>query len=272
MWVSASRDPEGPQRGGADLVDAGVLGSGDVAREQHRPLDPRVAQDLERRRLVVGDRGPHGVAADRDAVEGVLLADEELLEQGRLLGAGRHGVQPALRASRRRRAGRSPASRRRPAAWRPAGSRPRRANAVASAAPVTSACAAHGHPGLAEHVLHPRLVAHVVGGLLVHALDAHAPRAPGPAAPGAARARRPDAPPGPSGRPSPVTASAIWRGSRALSTRQCPDSRSRSAGGIRLERVAGDQPEPDAGESGGVGDEPRGCFHEVRRDEGCGRP
>ena len=38
---------------------------------------------------------------------------------------------------------------------------------------MTSACAAQGTPGRAEHVLHPRLVAHVVGGLLVHALDPH---------------------------------------------------------------------------------------------------
>ena len=57
------RHPERAERGRADLVDAGVLGPADVARQQHRPLDPRVAQHVQRRRLVVGDRRPHRRAA-----------------------------------------------------------------------------------------------------------------------------------------------------------------------------------------------------------------
>ena len=117
-----------------------------LAGQQHRPLHPRVAQHLERRRQVVRDRRPYGLAAHGDAVEGVLLADQELLEQ-RQARPARGGSAPAsCAARRRRRAGRSPARRRRRAAWRPAGTRPRRRKPAPRDGSVTSRCRAHGTP------------------------------------------------------------------------------------------------------------------------------
>ena len=48
MWVERVPYAEGRQRSGADLLDAVVLGALDLAGQNHRPLHPRVAQDIER--------------------------------------------------------------------------------------------------------------------------------------------------------------------------------------------------------------------------------
>ena len=116
-----------------------------------------------------------------------------------------------------------------------------------------------GHAGFAEHLLHLRLVAHVVGGLLVHPLDPHrlphlgerhlelferADEALHPAHLATEPAHRlGDLPRIEGVLDAPVPGQAVAQHGRDA-----------------LERVAGDQPEPHAGERGGVGDEPRRRF------------
>ena len=165
-------DAQRLQRRRAPPVDALVPRAGDVAGQHDRPLDPRVAQDLQRRRAVVGDRRPHGRPADGDAVEGVLLAGEELLEQRGGVLAQRHGAQPApehvavVQPERGLGAG----------AVRRLGDQ-READLLGERGGLPGA--AHegvpgaGDPGRLERLLHPRLVAHVERRPDVHALDAH---------------------------------------------------------------------------------------------------
>ena len=69
------------QGGRSDLVDARVLRPADVSWQHHHPLNPWGAQDLKWRRDVVGDGGPQRLTVDGDAVVGVLVAGQELLEQ-----------------------------------------------------------------------------------------------------------------------------------------------------------------------------------------------
>ena len=79
-------------------VDDDVALVVDAPRQQHAPLDPRMLEHVERARQVAADRVPHHLAADHDAVEGVLLAGHELLEEHRLRGARRRRRQPLAEA------------------------------------------------------------------------------------------------------------------------------------------------------------------------------
>ena len=65
------------ERGRRDLHDLGVPRVGELPGEQHRPLDPGVAQHVQRWRQVVRHRRPDRGTADLHAVERVLLAHEE---------------------------------------------------------------------------------------------------------------------------------------------------------------------------------------------------
>jgi len=82
------------QGGRTDLPDAFITRIIKLAREQHGPLNPRLTKDLQGRWLVVGDRGEHGLTADRHAVEGVFLPDQEFLQQSRRVCMGRNRLQP----------------------------------------------------------------------------------------------------------------------------------------------------------------------------------
>ena len=88
------REPERLQRLRRDLPDARVLGAADVARQQHHPLHPRVAQHLERGRQVVRDRVPDDLPVHHHAVVGALVAGEELLHLRGPVRRGRHGIEP----------------------------------------------------------------------------------------------------------------------------------------------------------------------------------
>ena len=78
-----------------DVVETRMV---DLARNQHAPLDPRVIDDVERRRQVVRKRVPDRPAADRDGVERELVPDHELLDDGLALrgGADRGERRPHL--------------------------------------------------------------------------------------------------------------------------------------------------------------------------------
>ena len=90
--VPAPRGPAAPQ---APPPRCARTEGRSVLGQHHGPLDPGLAEDFERRGLVVGDRREDGLAADRHAVEGVLVADQELLEQPGRLGVRRNRLEPA---------------------------------------------------------------------------------------------------------------------------------------------------------------------------------
>ena len=191
MCVSPSLHPQRRDGGRSHIRDRGVL-AGRRARAAAAPSTGSTgcaappaagagsptteAQTVRRRRP--------------DAVERVLLADEELLEQRRAP-PGRGGTrgEPAPQGVARRRAGRSPARRRRPAAWHEReadlGERERLGRRR-----VDQPVARARDPGGAQHLLHPRLVAHVARGPDVRARDAERLADLARAAPAAARARR----------------------------------------------------------------------------------
>ena len=81
MWVNPVRSPSARSAAGRDRPDAVVLGPACLARQEHPPLDPRVAQHLQRRGQVARDRVPDDLPVRHHAVVGALLAGEELLEQ-----------------------------------------------------------------------------------------------------------------------------------------------------------------------------------------------
>ena len=163
--------PERPQRRRTDLPDPVVARIVHLPRQQHGPLDPRGAQHLQRRRQVVRHRREHRVAADRDAVERVFLADEELLQQAGRVGARRDRVEPGaqrtdvVQAVRRQRTGTG--RRLRDERETDRLGEPQRL-VRAGHQLVTRA----RYPRLPQHRLHPRLVADVAGGLHVHPFDA----------------------------------------------------------------------------------------------------
>ena len=166
-----------PERGHgvvAEADDVGVLRSVDVPRQHDAPLDPRVRQHVERARQVAADRVPDEPAVDHDAVEGVLVAADELLEEHRFVGTRRGVGEPCGQLRRRRRRGTCCARRRRPAAWRRTGSRPGRRSALASSARGDPPAACARHAGRLEGRLHARLVAEAVGDVGRHAGDAQA--------------------------------------------------------------------------------------------------
>ncbi len=160
-----------PHRRGPDVEDLPVARVVELAGQQHRPLDPRVAQHRERRRPVVRNGRPHRRAADLHAVEGELVADQELLQQTRRVRMRRDRREPAAqgvdvvepvgclraRARGRLRDQREPDRR---------GERQRLLGVA------DELVARARHPGGGEHLLHPRLVAHVVRGRRRPARDA----------------------------------------------------------------------------------------------------
>ena len=163
--------PEGLHGGRPDVEDLPVARVGQLAGEQHRPLDPRVAQHRERRRPVVRDRRPHRAAADLHAVERELVADEELLQQAGFLRARRDGGEPAAQRVGVVEAvgGLRPGARGRLGHEREPDRRGERQRLLGRADELV-ARARHARRG--EHLLHPGLVPHVVGGRGVHARDA----------------------------------------------------------------------------------------------------
>ena len=72
------------ERARARRLDVVVPVVVDFARQHHAPLDPRIAQDLERRRVVVRERVPYGAPVDRDRLQRMLVADDELLDESRV--------------------------------------------------------------------------------------------------------------------------------------------------------------------------------------------
>src|SRR3712207_6085214 len=76
---------ERPERARGGLAYVVVLWAVNLPRQQEAPLNPGVAQDVERRRVVVRERVPHGAPADRDGFERMLLARDELFHQDGLL-------------------------------------------------------------------------------------------------------------------------------------------------------------------------------------------
>ena len=195
----------GAGRPGADLRDghravgaAEPLHVGEARRARRAPAGGRA--DLDRSRRTRGRRcrgaarpstGSTGCAAPPaaaagsprstptpcsppivHAVERVLVADEELLQQARPRPGAAGWRRASCAARRRRRGGRWPAPRRPPAAWRRAGTRPPRRTPVASSVRRDELVARARHARPREHRLHPRLVPHVVGGGGVHARDA----------------------------------------------------------------------------------------------------
>jgi hypothetical protein len=163
--------PERLHGGRADVEDLPVARVGQLAGEQHGPLDPRVAQHGERRRPVVRDRRPHRASADLHAVEGELVADEELLQQPRCLGPRGDGGEPAAQRGGVVEAvgGLRPSARRRLRDEREPDRRGERQRLLGRADELV-ARARHARRG--EHLLHPGLVPHVVGRPGVHARDA----------------------------------------------------------------------------------------------------
>ena len=81
---------------GGDAGNVGVLGSGDIARQQDAPLDPWVLEHVERSREIATDGVPDQPAIDHNAVKRVLGPGHELLEQHRVAGAGRRRCEPLL--------------------------------------------------------------------------------------------------------------------------------------------------------------------------------
>jgi len=147
----------------AQRPGVGELGAVDVARQDHHPLDPRRLHHLERRRVVARDRRELDLAADGDGLEAVLLTAQELLGQGRVLGAGVHrrhrrpqlvgAVDPPGRLAAHA-GGRLEHQREADLGHERLGVGPRADDGVAGTR----------QPVLAQLVLHPRLVAEQIGG------------------------------------------------------------------------------------------------------------
>ena len=230
MCVSASVTPSARSAAGPTSWMPAYSGPVIVARQQHGPLDPGVAQHLQRRRVVVGDRRPDRACRPPSRCRRCAPPPRGTPPAAPVprRSAARHRANP--RARRRRRAGRWPARRRPPAAWPPAGSRPRPRSSLAWAASWTSACRAHGTPA-ARSTSFIRGLSRTFSAVLT-SMPAM-PSASRTCASGTcscssaptSRSTRPIC------RPRPLTPSAICRGSSASSTRQWPASRLRSVGG-----------------------------------------
>jgi hypothetical protein len=82
--------PQRLQRRPRHRPDPLVSGTVHLPGEKHAPLDPRLPHHLQGRGEVVVDGVPDDLAPEGDGVEGVLLADDELLHQRRLPRGGRH--------------------------------------------------------------------------------------------------------------------------------------------------------------------------------------
>ena len=79
----AGLEAERLDRAHAERARVVVVGPVDLARQHDHPLDPRVLDDLERRRVVARARLEPDLAADGDRLEAVLAAAQELLGQRR---------------------------------------------------------------------------------------------------------------------------------------------------------------------------------------------
>ena len=147
MCVRPSRTPSACTAAGPS-EDLPVARVGELAGEQHRPLDPRVAQQRERRRPVV-ETTPTPCGRPLHAVERELVADEELLQQtGRVrVGAG---WPRASRAARRRRRGGGGLGAAPAGGFATSGNPTAAANANASSGARTSWWRAHGTPAAAS--------------------------------------------------------------------------------------------------------------------------
>ena len=269
MWVNASLTPSARSAAGPDLVDAGVLRTVDVARQQHGPLHPRVAQHLQRRRPVVRDRCPDGLAADGDAVDRCAprRPGTPRAAPGRPGSAASACSQPRSAPALVEPVGRLRAGAR-PAAWPPAGSRPRRRKPAPRRDAVIELVPGARHAGGASTVFIRALsrTLSAVGTSMPSMPSASRTWASGTWSCSSAPTRRSTLPIWP---PRPVTASAIWRGSSASSTRQCPASCSLSCGGQPFRGLGRDQPQADTRQPRGRADEPRGGLEQVWRDERC---
>jgi hypothetical protein len=173
MCVIASCTPRARSAAGPDVEDRRVARLVERARQHDGPLHPRVAQDLERRGQVVGDRRPQRVPGDGGAVEGVLVSGEELLEHRGGVGARGHRLDPRAQ----RVAVVEPVRRLSPGARRRLRDE-READLLGEPHGLRGAAgelmAGARDPGGSQHRLHPGLVADVAGGLDVHPVDAEA--------------------------------------------------------------------------------------------------
>ena len=210
MWLKPGRAGRGRAAASAPARRIGVvLRAVDVAGQQHAPLDPRMLEHVERRRQVAADRVPHAARrATHDAVEGVLVADDELLDQRRLPRERRRDGQPLpelVRPTRARNVPRAPA----PAGGLTTTGKPHRsATAHASSTLRARPWRAHGTPAARSTSFMRALSRKLAARRRRPSRRCRAARAPGPAAPGGSRGcSRPDRP-NRAGRPLRRTPSA----------------------------------------------------------------
>ena len=80
MWLRPFSSPSARSAGAAAsrIPRIGVV---DIARRNDAPLDPGMPQHLDGRRVVGVDRVPDDLSSQHHAVEGVLFAGHELLDQ-----------------------------------------------------------------------------------------------------------------------------------------------------------------------------------------------
>ena len=261
----AVADAQRPHRGGPDLGHRAVARVVELAGEQHRPLDPRGPQHLQRRGPVVRDGRPHRLPADLHAVERVLVADEELLQQTGRVRARRDRREPAAQGVGLVEAvgGLRPRAR----GWLRDQREPDRLRKGERFARLPDELVARArHPRRGEHLLHPRLVAHVVRGVDVQPRDAQ--RLTGVGERHLQLLQRADQPlDGPELPRQPGDRLGDLARVQRVVDPPVPGQVPRQLGGNLLGGRGGDQAEPHAGQLRGRGDEPHGGGHEERCDE-----
>ena len=260
-------DAQRLQRRRAPPVDALVPRAGDVAGQHDRPLDPRVAQDLQRRRAVVGDRRPHGrhrrcVTLSKVCSSPVRNSSSRAGESSLI---GTAASQPrSMSPSSRRNVDCAPAP---SGGLATSGNPTSSAKAMACPALRTRACRAHGIPAACSTSFICDLSRTLTRGAHVHALDAE----------GLADLRqrylqlleRADQPV----HPAHLPGEAAHRPGQLTRVERVVDPPVRVqplAQGRRdaFHGLAGDEADPDVRQLRGDGDESRGGLQQVRRDEG----
>ncbi len=172
-WVSPERSPRALSAVGAIARMPAYCRPVDGPGQEHHPLDPRVAQYLQRRGQVARDRVPDDLPVHHHAVVRALIPAEELLEQREPVRRRRGRVEPYPQVVGIVEAERAlgPGScggfdhQREADLLREAGRGGRRIGQ-----PVARA----GHAGGPQHRLHLRLVAEVAGRPRIHTGDAQA--------------------------------------------------------------------------------------------------
>ena len=261
---------EGPHGADPDVGDLEVRLLVDVAGEQDAPLDPWVLEDAQRCRQVPPDRVPRpSCPSISDAVEGVLVADQELLQHARGHRSESRAVdsQPSSCAwSSMRNVPRAPA----PASGFTTKGRPTLGGERAARPPrvVGPAVAGARDAGLAR-TRSSWPPCRGTGGppRRRHAGDAERARGPRPAAPAGSRGWPAGGRRRPGGRPSRATPAASSSGSRQSSRPPVPGQPLPHGLGEALRGSRADEADLRVGHPYHGVDEAGGGVEGVRRDE-----